>query len=184
MDQVAVGAARGCLGRAKEALLSLKQTDNFDEMEVAWSNFLIMANRVYVKLEQGAKISSKSNAWFGRKKHERRNDPLLSYVKNARDADEHGLMKITERTKGGIGVNVTEGIPWSGHIKSTEKSVEVSLHSDHPDAAAAFRIIPRTCDLLKSSTTAITIRPLLLTWGNRFQIRSQTLIHIQLPWEN
>jgi len=149
MDQAAVSAALNCLERAKEALASLENGGSFDKMEGAWTDFLVMANRVYVKLEQGAKVSGKSKAWFGRKKSERRNDPLLSYIKNARDADEHGLARITERTSGSIGVNATEGVPWSGHIKSTEIGAEISLHSDAPGASATFSITPPNVRLVE-----------------------------------
>jgi hypothetical protein len=37
---------------------------------------------------------------YGRAKHERRNDPLLSYIHHARNADEHGIKDITRVAKG------------------------------------------------------------------------------------
>jgi hypothetical protein len=52
---------------------------------------------IYSKLEQGAKSSGRSTAWFGRKKKERRSDPLLRYLHFARNSDEHGTEHVTHR---------------------------------------------------------------------------------------
>jgi hypothetical protein len=105
MKRASIEAARNSLERAKTALGAMQNADSFEKLEEAWSDFLTVANRVYTKLEQGAKDKGTHKSWFGRKKHERRQDPMLKYIKNARDVDEHGLARITERTPGGIGVN-------------------------------------------------------------------------------
>jgi hypothetical protein len=39
---------------------------------------------------------NKSDNWFGKKKRERRDDPLLCYLHYARNADEHGVPSVTE----------------------------------------------------------------------------------------
>lgn len=109
MDKIAVVAARECLDRAKEALTTMVVADGFDKLEKAWTDFLTMANRIYTKLEQGSKASGKSRGWYGQKRGERRKDPLLSYIKNARDADEHGLQRITKRRGPGLGITSTTG---------------------------------------------------------------------------
>jgi len=96
MDTVAIQAARDCLQRARDALRALESASDFAATQSAWTDFLIMANRVYTKLEQGSKSRGASAAWFGRKRHERRKDDLLRYIKNARDTDEHGLSNVTE----------------------------------------------------------------------------------------
>lgn len=97
MKREAIAAAREAFERAKVAAEALSHGEDIANLERAWSDFLTMANRVYVKLEQGAKSNGPSYGWFGEKKHERRKDPLLSYIKNARDADEHGLELVTKR---------------------------------------------------------------------------------------
>ncbi len=100
MDKTAIQAARDSMGRAEAAVHNIEHADSFEELEAAWSDFLVMANRVYTKLEQGSKVNPKSITWFGLKKYERRKDQLLKYIKNARDADEHGLKRVTEREPG------------------------------------------------------------------------------------
>jgi hypothetical protein len=80
------------------SLKELKETKDPAIIETLWENFLIAANGIYSKLERGAKTNGKSKAWYGRKKHERKNDPLLSYLHHARNAAEHGIQRITSRT--------------------------------------------------------------------------------------
>jgi hypothetical protein len=102
MKPEAVDQARSRLSRAQtaaEAILAHKAVlpnaglnkKEFSEFQSLWTDFILAASAIYSKLEQGAKGNSKSEAWFGRKKHERRKDPLLRYLQQARNADEHGL---------------------------------------------------------------------------------------------
>ena len=50
----------------------------------------------FTKLEQGAKVSSKSKSWWIKQLHQRQTDPLLRYLWQARNADEHTLQQINQ----------------------------------------------------------------------------------------
>jgi hypothetical protein len=63
----------------------------------------------YSKVEQGAKGHGPSEAWFGRKKHERKKDELLSYLHHARNSEEHSLEGSTEKTP----IRATAGNKWT-----------------------------------------------------------------------
>src|SRR5271166_5344227 len=101
MNRTAIEHARHRLDKANTAIARLRASTNFPEAEAAWSDFLMAANAVYSKLEQGAKSIGRSEAWFGRKKGERKSDPLLSYLHHARNSDEHSIEPITQRNSGG-----------------------------------------------------------------------------------
>jgi hypothetical protein len=109
MDQAAIKASEDLLSRTEAAASALESADAIEKAETAWSDFLVAGNRIFSKLEQGAKSNGKSNAWFGRKKYERRTIPLLRYIHHARNADEHGLAKVTERTAPGLALGVGPG---------------------------------------------------------------------------
>jgi len=96
MDPLAVEHARGRLRKAEKAVEALKAADNYESAEDAWSDFLMASSAIYSKLEQGAK-GAKSAPWYGRKKHERRTDPLLNYLHIARNSDEHGIDRVAAR---------------------------------------------------------------------------------------
>jgi hypothetical protein len=150
MDKAAVDAARACLERARDDLGGMRNADSFAKLEKAWSDFLVMANRVYAKLEQGAKVNGTSRGWFGRKKHERRKDPLLSYIKNARDVDEHGLQRITEQAAGRIGVNFPAGtVVKRGFVKNTGSGIEMGFTFEDPNTAVAVHVVPSSVKLVK-----------------------------------
>lgn len=67
-----------------------------------WAEFLSAAGSFYAILEQASKISDHGKSWFGRKKHERKSDPLLSYVHHARNTEEHGVAPIAKLASSGI----------------------------------------------------------------------------------
>ena len=109
MNPKAVIEAEIRLERARAAVESMEavekwQTADWDykTLETGWWTFLHAASGIYAKLEQGSKSSGKSTAWFGRIKHLRKKDPLLSYIHHARDAEQHGLDPVLERQRFGM----------------------------------------------------------------------------------
>lgn len=91
MNLDALKQAEERLSRAKMALDSLLGSSAQKERESAWIGLITALGTVYSKLEQGAKQNGASNAWFGRKKSERKSDPLLSYMHHARNCAEHTI---------------------------------------------------------------------------------------------
>lgn len=89
------------LQMAEEALAHLKQATDFRAAEKAWTSFLIAASAFYSKLDQGAKGHGRSSAWFGLKKRQRRDDSVLRYLHFARNSNEHGIERVTERKDAG-----------------------------------------------------------------------------------
>jgi hypothetical protein len=59
MNPLAVERAQYWLGAAKEKLQAMEQAGSLDKLERSWSEFLLMANRVHAKLEQGAKANAR-----------------------------------------------------------------------------------------------------------------------------
>jgi hypothetical protein len=97
MKQVAIAKARDHLDLAKKAVERLNLDGGFKPYEQAWSEIVSQLSRFYSKLEQGAKGCKTSEPWMGRKKSERKSDPLMSYLHHARNSDEHGIDYITQR---------------------------------------------------------------------------------------
>ncbi|HUO21439.1 MAG TPA: hypothetical protein VMU59_02870 [Caulobacteraceae bacterium] len=116
MKRVALAQANQRLKAAQEALSRLNMADSYPSFVRAWSDFLVAANGIYAKLEQGAKGCGKSEAWFGRKKHDRKKDQLLCYLHHARNADEHGIEPVTSNASsiavGGNGVIRRASFDW------------------------------------------------------------------------
>jgi hypothetical protein len=60
--------------------------------------FSLIFARAYTRLEAAA---GKGSAWRAKIAHERKTDPLLGYLRQARNVDEHGI-EVTERQPGFI----------------------------------------------------------------------------------
>jgi hypothetical protein len=103
MDPAAIAKVENRLERANVALEAIRNARTFKEFEPAWTDFLLAFNSIFGILEKGAKTWPKSEHWFGQIKGERRTDPMLSYLRHARNADEHGVHSVVERRlSGGI----------------------------------------------------------------------------------
>ncbi len=95
MKRVALEKAAGHLELACLAIEDMDRASDFKTYEQRWVEFLAQASRFYSKLEQGVKGCPKSEPWFGRRKHERRKDPLLCYIHHARNSEEHTIEHTT-----------------------------------------------------------------------------------------
>jgi hypothetical protein len=109
MDKTAAQSARECLSRANAAFEHMENSQRLEDIDSAWSDFLTAAHRIYSKLEQGAKVAEASKIWFREKKYQRKTDPALQYIHHARNADEHGIVRVTEKTAGGLALGVGPG---------------------------------------------------------------------------
>lgn len=125
MNPAAIEQAKNRLQKAEKALAELSAAEYFDDAEDAWSDFLLAASGVYSKLEQGAKGFPKSEPWFGREKRLRKTDPLLRYIHFARNADEHGIERVTDRSLENIDLKFNERRPFSAQMldQHTEEPV-------------------------------------------------------------
>ncbi|WP_454886184.1 hypothetical protein [Sphingomonas oryzagri] len=88
--------------QAYNEICALESDGKFDFMKFArlWSQYLSAWKGVYTVLEQGAKGSAESEAWFEAAKQARIADPILNYLYHARNADEHGLKRVVGFTTG------------------------------------------------------------------------------------
>lgn len=86
--------------KAKKSLKKMKELRSqndinlLDEFESHWIDFLINLEKIWKKAELECKDLPKFQPWQGVYKRERKKDPLLSYLKNARDVDQHSIQQI------------------------------------------------------------------------------------------
>lgn len=98
MKPEAIKIARSRLRNASRALKDLENATDPEEFADYWTVFLTSWKAVYTILEQGSKVSPQSRQWFGSKKAERKADPLLQYLFEARNDEEHGLVQSVTHT--------------------------------------------------------------------------------------
>lgn len=106
MNPKALTKAKIRLRTAEKVVDNLAQCEDYDTFSELWYVFLTSSKSIYTVLEQGAKASPQSRQWFGGKKKERRTDPLLQYIYQARNDDEHGIEPTTEHVQGSLAIGV------------------------------------------------------------------------------
>lgn len=97
------------LSKARAAIMAMREAKSLDEFEENWKEFLGRLERVWNKAFSHFGKSPKWNGWKGKAAGLRKTDPLLSYLVNARGAEEHTVNEIVGRESGGIGINAAEG---------------------------------------------------------------------------
>jgi len=134
---------------AREAYDAMRLAPDFATASRHWGEFLYRWNRVFNKLKRGAVGPAK--AWYKTREDEMRADPLLSYLHEARNADEHGIEDITEEQFSAYLVPPENS---SARIASIAVMADGSLHVDAIDhegrplqpsdviALNRFRLVP------------------------------------------
>jgi hypothetical protein len=125
--------AKAQLQKARRSLERMKVAQSLDKYEEEWVDFLHNLERTWNKTVNHLGRSPKYQGWSKRTRTEclRRQDPLLSYLLNARGAEEHTIAQITEKEMGGIGISPAEGSELLIHHMSISKGV-ININADRP----------------------------------------------------
>lgn len=100
MNPKAIPKVRARLSEARAAIYDIeKDAPGLPIFQDRWHTFLVKSCSIYSILEQAAKGHNESVAWFGRKKHERKRDPLLSYLHHARNCDQYSVDGSSEKSE-------------------------------------------------------------------------------------
>lgn len=92
---------------ASASFEAMQAAEDYASLADQWYIFLHAAKGIYTTLEQGAKATPQARQWFGKMDRERKNDPLLRYVSEARNDDEHGIEENTEFKKSSLRLGVS-----------------------------------------------------------------------------
>lgn len=91
---------------AEASANALQNAPSYEAFADQWYIFLHAAKGIYTILQQGSKATAQAKQWFGGKNEERKKDPLLRYVTEARNDDEHGLEESTAVQPGSLELGV------------------------------------------------------------------------------
>jgi hypothetical protein len=97
------------LAKAEAALTAMRDTDDVNRRAEHWIELLHAIERVWSKSVAHFKKSPKWDAWHGKYLNLRRSDPLLSYLVNARGAEEHSDEQVVEPVLGSVGMKFPSG---------------------------------------------------------------------------
>src|SRR5690348_7732201 len=99
MDRKAFSRAREEAAKAAEKIAAIRSAKTLSEISDHWSGYLTHVQRAYTRLRIACREGG-SKGWCDQVFNARDTDELLRYVHQARNADEHGVDKITEEKQG------------------------------------------------------------------------------------
>jgi hypothetical protein len=109
-------ASKSELQRAKQSLTELKSSKDFKHFEDKWRDLLNYLEKCWIKSERECQhVKNKFEPWQGTFKALRRSDPLLKYLKQARDSDNHSVQEIIDKIPGHTTGKFLN--PQGGHIE-------------------------------------------------------------------
>jgi len=120
------------LKRARDAVESMKAKKEPAEQAECWQDFLVHLERIWNKAEAHFSKSPKWGGWCSPYARLRKKDPLLSYLRHARNADEHTTNPISTKTNGGIAINPAQGSSLFIRRMETKDGRLVRLDADVP----------------------------------------------------
>jgi hypothetical protein len=145
MDKTAFEGAKDKLRLLLDKLKAMEEASDIQKLSDGWLDFLNETQRVFLKMKKATEKCS-AKGWYDQIQNQRTSDDMLSYVLHARNADEHGISKVTEVERGGIGINVGgDGYVEHMEIRNTESRVDIKYRGKNP---LHFNFIPGSVKLL------------------------------------
>lgn len=92
---------------AERSLSDMKNAKSFEDFSHAWQTYLERLEKIWVKVERECQhVKSLFQPWQGKYASLRRNDPLLSYLYQARHADQHSIQPTAANSFGGLQLKI------------------------------------------------------------------------------
>jgi hypothetical protein len=104
MSTIAIRHSELAVVSATEAWRLLSDPFSLDDAERAWLSYLTEIDTVFEKLDRAASEGEAARWWEG-VRHERRKDPLLRYIHQARNSARHGLVEIATQRPGHFAIS-------------------------------------------------------------------------------
>lgn len=161
--------SREAFEEARIAFESMKLSRTTHEMARQWKSFVERHNVAMSRLIKATE-AGKSKAWCDLKlKNARKTDDLLSYLHQARNAEEHGIEEITEQIPGMIIIGGPGESMSDVRITIDGGGVRGSYRSERPVTIAD---IPGHVRLIPVANRGVTYQPPTLHSGNAIDDRS------------
>jgi hypothetical protein len=132
-----VTTVTGEIVQAETEIKKMSNASSIDEFAETWKSFLNRLERIWSKNKARYRENPKWSGFTAHYTSARKTDPLLSYLRNARNADTHSEFEITDKTPSGIGIGANDGrtlvidhlvINHQGKITVLKGSENMSIH--------------------------------------------------------
>jgi ethanolamine utilization microcompartment shell protein EutS len=113
--------------KAEKSFDLMKNCESIQEIENNWRDFLNHLEKIWNKSERECQsFKNKFQPWQGEFVRLRKKDPLLRYLKNARDADVHSIFEIVQKSNPINIITPTEGQEIAGDLTTKFELLNVT----------------------------------------------------------
>ena len=98
------------IATAKQAIESMREAESLDDSDQNWKLFLHRLERIWSKTLAHYRRSPKWGNWAAKFDRDRKSDMLLSYLCQARGAEEHTTTEVTGNEPGSVDINLADGV--------------------------------------------------------------------------
>jgi len=102
IKKAAIAKCRDRLTRARAALYNCRNAPDYHSFCRAWTDFLMAGGAIINIIETGARSTPQGRQWYGGERTKARADPLLRYMYQARNGEEHGLEPVVHHRPTGL----------------------------------------------------------------------------------
>lgn len=118
---------------AQDLVGRLKEASSLVELEEYWRQYLRHLDRVWNKAEAHFSKSPRWNGWQGQYLKQRSKDPLICYLVQARNVEEHAIEEITEKQASSFSVNpAVRGQEVTMSFRTDANGEVINFRSDAP----------------------------------------------------
>jgi len=154
---------------AERAIDRMATADQFDVFYEAWQDFLYRIERAWGYSERRLSRMTEFDKWFAPYATLRRKDPLLRFLKQARNAETHAVSPTLDKP---ISLSFRDklGRPFRVHdIRAEFKDGVLTINIDTPDRLLAFdaSVIPADPRLIRFKNWGEWYNPPKSRLGNR-----------------
>ena len=136
---------------AASEIEKMKQTDSFDLFRESWENFLFRLERSWELTERKLRKNKGFQKWYKPYSLLRKKDPLLIFLKQARNSEMHSIsatvskpLKLILEDKTGRGLTLNS---ISSKLKNGTLTIDIDTHDLFPDVDGS--IVPTDPELIK-----------------------------------
>ncbi len=142
------------LEASRRALKRMKDANNFSDFEEVWQDLLARLEKCWNKTK-GAFDDGGFAPWRGRHDERRSTDPLLRYLTQARNAEEHTVRETLESIPSRVLVGAPPGeAMYLGHMEVNNGTFKVS-----PDSSVRIQFIPEGARLVPAVNRGVPYLP-------------------------
>ncbi|WP_162620541.1 type II toxin-antitoxin system VapC family toxin [Limimaricola cinnabarinus] len=152
IQRKAISQANDANDAASLAYERMLVAKSFDEYRSNWSAFLDYSAKVFEKIKNGAMADQRTKSFWGSERKMRKEDPLLQWLHQARNVEQHGLQRTIEHVPGRAFGRLERGDVIRSKTTSRVRIGDVKIEADALDLSQIpekrLTIVPSTAKLL------------------------------------